>query len=279
MDNRLKNMFKKEPVNEPATTEGAATHPPVRKTTFGVKSRPTASTDESESVSPAATAAETATADATPANDAPRPAGKLAGMFGTGNRAAASGGTQQPKPTATKLASSSVGSSNRDSGSDAVVVAPDSIDSLADLAAIDVSEAVEQRYDDNENLEAKLSHFDDEFPASKPVRELPEDLSKQGLAFVEMLDGIYDVVHDSELLGGMLKNVMMEFQENPQFESLIAKDDLRAFVVAARKTSGLARIKKTEAKAKRGTGAGSKSKSKNLDEDMLADLKMLEGLS
>jgi hypothetical protein len=152
------------------------------------------------------------------------------------------------------------------------------LDSLADLAAIDVSDTVAQHDNDSEIIEAKLSHFDDEFPASKPVRELPDDLSGQGRAFVEMLDGIYDVVHDSELLGGMLKNVMMEFQENPQFESLIHRDDLRAFVVAARKTSGLARIKKTEAKAKRGSGASSRSKSKAIDEDMLADLKALEGL-
>lgn len=273
MDNRLKNMFKKESTNEHTTAAPAPTQPARPKLAFGVKAKPDANSSQPQQVPSASSGTGTSANLPSESNNSQQPTSKLAGMFGT--RASTTAG---PKPVRFG-ASQPKGDSNPDStgsgvaDADAAAPAGDALDSLADLAAIDVSEAVEER---DPNLGAKLSHFDDEFPATKPVRELPEDLSRQGLAFVEMVDSIYDVVHDTDLLGGVLKNVMMEFQDNPQFESLLCDSDLRAFVIAARKSSGLARIKKTETKAKRGTG--SKSKSKVLDEDMMNDLKALEGL-
>ncbi len=115
------------------------------------------------------------------------------------------------------------------------------------------------------------SQFADETPATKPTRTLPEDLDKQGKQFVELLDGMYEIIHDPELLGNIVKSMMIEFGANPQYERLIVPSDVRMVVRAARDSMGLARVKKTEAKAKRATGGGSRV-SKTVDSDMMADL-------
>lgn len=112
------------------------------------------------------------------------------------------------------------------------------------------------------------SRFDDETPASKPTRELPEGLDPKSMQFVDLINGVYDIIGDTELLGGVIRSIMVELKSNPQYTKLIAPEDVRTWVRAMRDNMGLARIKKTEKKAKTG---GSKSKSKDSVADQIAD--------
>lgn len=147
------------------------------------------------------------------------------------------------------------------------VVGADSLDprSLDSLEALSNIEA--------EGIAPKPTHstFADETPATKPTRTLPPELEKQQLQFVDLLDGMYEIVHDPELLGNVVKSMMIELGANPQYEKLLAPSDVRLVVKAARDSMGLARVKKTEAKAKRSGAAGARA-AKAVDSDMLADL-------
>lgn len=156
---------------------------------------------------------------------------------------------------------------------------------LVDQAVKDL-ESGEMSLDDLDGLEDEgiryegktpvESQFDDELPAQAPVRELPEDLTKQQRQFVDLIDGVYGVIGDPELLGNVIKSIMIELKANPQYMQMVAKDDVRAWVKAMRDSMGLARIKKQEKVTKKSGGAGSKS-SKGADADMMADLDDLLG--
>lgn len=119
-----------------------------------------------------------------------------------------------------------------------------------------------------------MSSFLDETPADQPVRELPADMDKQQLNFVDLIDSIYRVVHDPELTGSMIKNIMIELKSSPQYMNLVAKEDVRTWIQIMRNNMGVAKIKKQETKAKR---AGGKSSTKAIDSQMSADLDALLG--
>jgi hypothetical protein len=119
-----------------------------------------------------------------------------------------------------------------------------------------------------------MSTFADETPATKPTRELPADLEPQGKLFVKLIDNIYDpmILHDPELLGSVIRNIMVELKSKPAFMTLVAPEDVRTWVRAMRSSMGLARIKKQEKK----TGArGGSRKSAAVDNDMMSDLDSL----
>jgi hypothetical protein len=105
-----------------------------------------------------------------------------------------------------------------------------------------------------------VSYFADETPATKPTRELPEGLSKESLGFLDTLDTVYNVIHDPEILGSVITNIMVELKSNPEYARLIAPEDVRVMVRGMRESMGLARVKKQETKAKRSGGGKRGSK-------------------
>lgn len=135
--------------------------------------------------------------------------------------------------------------------------------------------------DDLNNLEDEgispttthMSQFDDETPATKPTRELPADADKGLLQFIDLIDGVYGIIGDSELLGNVIRSIMIELKSNPQYMKQVSKEDIRQWVRAMRDSMGLARIKKQE-KAKPRSGAA-KGKSKVTDSDMADAMKDL----
>jgi hypothetical protein len=144
------------------------------------------------------------------------------------------------------------------------------IDSLDDLDNIDLS-GIEAIGDED----APRSQFADETPAQAPTRELPEGLDKQARAFIDLIDGVYGMLHDPEFLGQVIRNIMIELKENPQYVKHICDDDVRVWIRTMRDSMGLARVKKLESKAKRGSGGASKAKSSKVDDDMMSDLASL----
>jgi predicted component of type VI protein secretion system len=88
--------------------------------------------------------------------------------------------------------------------------------------------------------------FADEIPCTAPTRELPEELTSGMKEFVQQLDSIYEVVHDPELFGGMIRTIMQEMQENPDYVKLMADEDMHTMIRGLRSSMGLAKIKKAE---------------------------------
>lgn len=84
-----------------------------------------------------------------------------------------------------------------------------------------------------------------------------------------MIDGVYDLFHDPELLSNVIRGIMIELKQNPQYMKHVVKTDVHLWVKAMRDNMGLARVKKQEKKA--GTGAR-KSKSKATDSDLMSAL-------
>lgn len=142
--------------------------------------------------------------------------------------------------------------------------------SLEDLAGLDAStiEVAER------NQEA--SGFEDEIEATAPDRDLPPDLTAEQLSFVESLDGVYQVLHDPELFGQSVRLVMIELQENKEYEKLIADSDIHIMIRGMRRTMGLARVRKQEKGRKASTNKNARVKSSLADKDM-ALLNMLMG--
>ena len=144
--------------------------------------------------------------------------------------------------------------------------------------------------DDLENTEAEGTHrpkhdgaqamYGDHIEATKPIRDVEalladaDDDSKAGMkSFLSLLDGVYEILDDPEMLGNVTRSIMMELKDNPQYMKLVADSDIQTLVRAMRASMGLARIKKTNAKAKRAGGGKSKAK---VDQDMLDDLDSLD---
>jgi hypothetical protein len=130
--------------------------------------------------------------------------------------------------------------------------------------------------DDDDNLLdlATVSGFIDEIPATAiPERTVPTDADKGMIQFVQTMDSIYGVLNDPELLGSVIRNIMVELKANPQYAKMIAPDDVRTWVRAMRNTMGLAKIKKQEKSKKTGTAKSKGSKALDADmEQAFADL-------
>jgi hypothetical protein len=181
-----------------------------------------------------------------------------------GESPASSGVDSSSSEPRSKLAAFSSKPKSQSASDDSSSVAPAAITSLDDL---------DQSTDEGIAPREGVSRFADETPADKPTRELPEGLTKEALGFVDMIDGVYEVMHDAELLGSVIRSIMLELKSNPEYMKLVAPDDIRAWVRGMRESMGLAKIRKQEAKAKRSGGGGKKSKL--IDSDMLADLESL----
>lgn len=141
--------------------------------------------------------------------------------------------------------------------------------SLEDLAAADVA--------DEGSVIRERSDFFDEIDAQAPVRELPPELNQQQKQFIDSLDGIYTVLNDPEMFGQMIRNIMMELTQNPEYIKLVVDQDVHTMIRAMRNTMGLAKIKKIDSKAKKSNGAGRGRKTSPADEEMLSTLEGLAG--
>lgn len=124
-------------------------------------------------------------------------------------------------------------------------------------------------------------HFADEIPATAPTRELPEELTQQQRDFVQSLDGIYTVLDDTDMFAQLIRIIMIELQQNPEYIKLVQDQDVHVMIRAMRNTMGLARVKKQESKAKRSGGSAATKKKgmpAGVTEDMLNDLNSLAGI-
>lgn len=118
------------------------------------------------------------------------------------------------------------------------------------------------------------SGFIDEIEATAPDRDLPPELERGQLSFVESLDNIYQVLNDPEMFGQSVRIIMSELQENPEYIKLVADQDVHTMIRAMRNTMGLARIKKQEKTRKPRAAAAAKKKGAVSDDVM----GMLDGL-
>jgi hypothetical protein len=168
-------------------------------------------------------------------------------------------GSSEPK---SGLRALSVSAGARDSSGDPGSVASPPISSL-DALDSSADEGIAPR-------ESVTTYFADETPAVKPTRELPADMTKEQLGFIDTVDSVYEIIHDPDLLGGVIRNIMIELKSNAEYIKLMAPEDIRTMVRGMRESMGLARVKKQETKAKRASGASKKSKA--LDDDILAGL-------
>lgn len=142
--------------------------------------------------------------------------------------------------------------------------------SLEDLAAMNASDIPSAGSD------ADDSGFPDEIEATAPDRDLPPDLLPEQLAFVESLDGIYGVLHDSEMFGQTVRMVMIELQENPEYEKLLSDSDVHTMIRGMRRTMGLARVRKQEKSRKATTNKNARKKA-GVSDDAMALLNSLMG--
>lgn len=142
--------------------------------------------------------------------------------------------------------------------------------SLEDLARVEAAEIK------SESSGAYDSGFADEIEATAPVRNLPPDLTKEMQGFVESVDGIYEVLHDPEMFAQAVRIIMLELQENPEYEKLIADDDVHVMIRGMRRTMGLARVKKQEKSRKGKTNKNARKKA-GVDDASMALLDKLMG--
>lgn len=150
-------------------------------------------------------------------------------------------------------------------------VSQEKSEAKADSAtAIDDETSPEEDEDDLSDLEEKTpyhSQFPDETPASAPTREVPADAEKGMKQFVDLIDGVYSILDDPEMLSNVIRSIMIELKANPQYMRQVTKTDVRTWVRAMRDSMGLARIRKQEKKTTR-SGSGASKAGKVMDKDM-----------
>jgi hypothetical protein len=141
--------------------------------------------------------------------------------------------------------------------------------SLEDLASIstDVVPVVDSPED---------PMFPDEIEATAPDRELPDDITAEQISFVESLDGIYGVLHDSEMFGQTVRMIMIELQDNPEYDRLLSDSDVHTMIRGMRRTMGLARVRKQEKSRKVGTNKNAR-KTSGVSDDAMQLLNSLMG--
>lgn len=128
---------------------------------------------------------------------------------------------------------------------------------LNSLGSLDLSDINESGSGDSDELGGvEGSGFFDEIEATAPDRELPEDLTQDMVGFVELLDSVYEILNDSEMFGQQVRTIMMELQENPEYEKLISDTDVHVMIRAMRNTMGLAKIRKQAKKRTTSTASG-----------------------
>lgn len=137
--------------------------------------------------------------------------------------------------------------------------------SLQDLAAMEASEAAPNSISESAT---NRSEFVDEIEATAPDRDLPADITKEQLAFVESLDSIYEVLHDAEMFGQMVRTIMQELAENDELKCLLSDPDIHVMIRGMRRTMGLARVRKQEKSRKGKTQGNARAKSAVSDDAM-----------
>lgn len=217
-----------------------------------------------------------------------KPKPKLA-SFGVGKKPSAGGSAKQsgPKDDAGVGDDSKSPTSNDDSGESGNAQGVGAkLDALSESVGADAPVRVESQFDDEtvpekplrdlETLKSlkKVAEATTDFGeklSEEAVKQRQQALVKNIESFVESLDACYELLHDPEMLANVISNLIMEFQRNPQYEKLIAPEDVRLWISQMRANMGLAQVKKTEKKTK------TKSK-KKVDLDMLSDLESLANL-
>lgn len=224
----------------------------------GTESRPTQKHSESNRTGSVASDSAVATASSGGKSTASKPLLKGLNLGGTKARPTAPASPPTPKQESTK--------GPGDSSTRAVADAPTGLKALAQDESpglTTVSEAIK---------------YDDEIPAQAPERELPEELDEAMQGFVQALDSVYNpqVLHDPELCGQMIRRIMSELQEQPQYIKLIQDDDAMVMIRGMRESMGLARIRKLESKRKPSGGSRAK-KATGKAAEALDDLQALAG--
>lgn len=144
--------------------------------------------------------------------------------------------------------------------------------SLDDLAGMDAGSVAPIR----ETAPVVDSEYADEIEATAPERALDPELTAEQLAFVESLDGIYSILHDSEMFSQSVRMIMIELQENREYEKLLADSDIHVMIRGMRRSMGLARVRKQEKSSKTRAKTAARKKS-GLDDHAMALLNSLMG--
>jgi len=206
-------------------------------------------------VAPTPPAAAVAESESKPEASAPaKPAGLGLNLVKSGQKFEPAAKPTPPKPAPAKTEVFDGGQFN--------------LSDIAALTAEDVPATDSTRY--------AGSGFDDEIEATAPDRELPADLTTEQLAFVESLDGVYQVLHDAELFSQTVRLIMMELQENPEYEKLLSDPDVHTMIRGMRRTMGLARVRKQE-KSRKTAGNANARKKAGVSDDAMALLNSLMG--
>lgn len=90
--------------------------------------------------------------------------------------------------------------------------------------------------------------YADMIPADMPDRELPEDMTDGMQSFVELIGSVYETLNEPEAFGQVIRNLMAELQENPEYDKLLVDADVNSMMRGLRQTMGLAQIKKASTK-------------------------------
>lgn len=142
--------------------------------------------------------------------------------------------------------------------------------SLDNLGSFDLSNVDEPEVVDSDEFVG----FVDEIEATAPDRELPIDMTPEMTGFVDSLNAMYFVLNDTDMFAQSIRQIMMELQENPEYEKLISDQDVHVMIRAMRNTMGLAKIRK-QAKQRKTGSAKTRTPSKKqalLDKAMSAAL-------
>lgn len=93
-----------------------------------------------------------------------------------------------------------------------------------------------------------FQQYADMIPADLPDRPLPDDITPQQLEFVQLVESTYHILNEPEAFGQVIRNMMAELSENPEYDKLIVDADINAMMRGMRGTMGLAQIKKASNK-------------------------------
>jgi len=103
---------------------------------------------------------------------------------------------------------------------------------------------------------ASVDRFSDEIEVQKPERDLPEELTEQQQAFINLLDSVYELHHDADAVQNAVSRIMTDMKETEHLANLVEDDDVTNIVRKMKQILGFRKAtKKAKAKGRPKTAA------------------------
>lgn len=127
-----------------------------------------------------------------------------------------------------------------------------------------------EQVSESDDIAPKQESLPGEVPALESNREFPDDATEDMKQFGALVDSVPDLFDDPQVMQQVIRSIMVELQQNPEFMEVMTDEDVNTMIRGMRDVLGLAHVKKVAAKKK--AGGSTRKKKSALSDEQTAEL-------